>query len=97
MRRPSKTASLIIIVAALVCVTGVLILPQVDLPDFTLRGSVASVVVYGHSDSLPISDLDVVSISSLSHIHDQFHRSGFPIIQDTSALLVTAPSACLLC
>jgi hypothetical protein len=97
-RLSSKTAFLIIIVVVtLVCVAGVLILPQVDLPNFTVSRSSISTVADRHSGDLSMSGLDVVSVSALSHIHDQFHRSGFPIVQDTSASLITAPSACLRC
>ena len=44
----AKIGLLILLVATIVCVAGVLILPQVDLPDFVLNGSKVSVITAFH-------------------------------------------------
>ena len=57
--RPFRIALVVLIVATVVCVAGVLILPQVDLPDFVLNGTklpTASVVHAKRSSSSSIFD-----------------------------------------
>ena len=59
--KASRIATLIIIAAIAICVAGVLILPQVDLPDFVLNGSKAHTITAVHGK--PTS-----SSNSFSHV-----------------------------
>jgi hypothetical protein len=57
--------ALLIVIVAVVCVAGVLILPQVDLPDFVLSGSKAPTITAVHgkpaSSSSGFSYLDILN------------------------------------
>jgi len=61
----ARIALLVIIVATIVCVAGVLILPQVDLPDFVLNGTKLPTVNIIHAKralaSLSFSDLNILN------------------------------------
>jgi hypothetical protein len=61
-------ANFLIIFAIVVCVAGVLILPQVDLPDFVLNGSKVL--------AAPIVHAKTISSCSISH-------SSFDILNST--------------
>jgi hypothetical protein len=78
----SRIALLIIIVATLVCVAGVLILPQVDLPDFVLNGSKAPTITAVHGKlSLSSSGVGYLDILNSVLVTRRFHQSG-PIVGD---------------
>ena len=73
----SRVALLIIIVAALVCVAGVLILPQVDLPDFVLNGSKAPTITAVHGKpSSSSSGFSYLNILNPILGAGRFHQSG---------------------
>jgi len=63
--KASRIALLIFIAATVICVAGVLILPQVDLPDFVLNGSKAPTIAAAHgkpaSSSNGFSHLDILN------------------------------------
>ena len=63
--KASRITLLIIIAATVICVAGVLILPQVDLPDFVLNGSKAPAITTVHgkptSSSNGFSHLDILN------------------------------------
>jgi hypothetical protein len=83
--KASRIATLIIIAAIAICVAGVLILPQVDLPDFVLNGSKAHTITAVHGK--PTS-----SSNSFSHVGilnpiltaSRLYKSG-PTIGDAGA------------
>jgi len=78
----SRIALLIIIVATRVCVAGVLILPQVDLPDFVLNGSKAPTITAVHGKlSLSSSGVGYLDILNSVLVTRRFHQSG-PIVGD---------------
>jgi hypothetical protein len=75
--KASRIALLIVIAATVACVAGVLILPQVDLPDFVLNGSKAPTIIVVHgkptSSSTGFSHLDILNpILGAS----RFYKSG---------------------
>jgi hypothetical protein len=75
--KASRIVLLIVIAATVICVAGVLILPQVDLPEFVLNGSKALTITTVHgkptSSSTGPSHLDIVNpILGAS----RFYKSG---------------------
>lgn len=86
----SFTASLIII-AIIVCALGILILPQVDLPDFVLNGSkcpsVAKVHVRAASASFRFAKMNGLRSVLIS---SEPHRSGSSsLVSDPFSVLNT--------
>jgi hypothetical protein len=88
---------LTIVVATMVCVLGVLILPQVDLPDFVLNGSKVPTITAVHtnpaSSSPGFGGSDIVSLAPRS---SSFRQSSLTFADASAffALEIFLPLRC---
>jgi len=82
MGRERTVLTFLIVVGILVCVAGVLILPQVDLPAFALNGSRNLTAPAVHAKRVsPWSVSGLFDISNLTLRSKHFHRYG-PLGED---------------
>ena len=57
-----RVLSLLVIAAVVVCVAGVLILPQVDLPAFVLNGAKVPTAAAAHVHAAPTSGISYLEV-----------------------------------
>lgn len=72
----------LIVAAVAVCVLGVLILPQVDLPDFTLNSTAAQALSLDHGSPDAFSSADTNAIL----INRSPHLDGFGSLKQSARL-----------
>jgi hypothetical protein len=93
----SRIAFLIIIVVTLVCVAGVLILPQVDLPNFLVNGSKSPTITVIHAAThLSSYRFDDLGISNPARKSSRLRRSG-SVVGDAAAFSALTKLLSLRC